>query len=210
MPIIVSVIKLKKKKFGFLRLILICFICCALFVGSGYLYLRKNLLPADHNVSSVPYSFSAPENRGMMLDICGGLTFLYFDFEDERLTVIIPPEQEYTEEIFGYPIDFTVTADYRLLSAVIDYADGIELSSDGAMLRYTGVQVADILSRTVDAADLKREIITALMKKIGENGIDGEVFQYIVENTETNLTVPDCYYWDRFIGRLCKNGGIIN
>ncbi|MGN0492471.1 MAG: hypothetical protein ACI4F7_02395 [Acutalibacteraceae bacterium] len=201
---------MKRKIFGIIKLIVLCIICCSLFVGGGYFYLRKNFKEAENKVSSVPYSFSAPESKGIMLDICGSLTFLYLDFEEERLTVIVPPEKEYTDEIFGYPVDFTVTTDYRLVSAIIDYADGIELNLNGETLRYTGVQVYDILSRTVDTSELKRKIITALLEKIGENGIDGEVFGYIIQNTETDLTVPDCYYWEKYIARLCKNGGIIN
>ena len=163
-------------------------------MGGGYFYLRQNFRETENKVSSVPYSFSAPESKGIMLEICGSPTYLYLDFYEERLKVIIPPEKEYGEDIYGYPIDYTVKTDYRFVAAVIDYADGIELNLDGEALRYTGVQISDILSRTVDVSELKRSIITALMKKIGENGIDGEVFDYLVESTETDITVPDCYY----------------
>lgn len=201
---------LKRKIFGIIKLLCLCVICCSLFVGGGYFYLRQSFKEAENKVSSIPYSFSAPENKGIMLDICGGLTFLYLDFSEERLKVIIPPETEYGEEIFGYPIDFTVKTDYTFVSGLIDCADGIELNLDGETLRYTGVQIADILSRTVDASELKRQIIAALLEKIGENGIDGEFFDFLVESTDTDITVPDCYYWEKFITKLCKNGGIIN
>lgn len=201
---------MKRKKFGIFKLLAFCIICCSLFVGGGYFYLRHNFKETENKVSSVPYSFSAPESKGIIFDICGSLTYIYLDFEEERLKVIIPPEKEYREEIFGYPIDFTVKTDYRFVAAVIDYADGIELNLDGETLRYTGVQISDILSRTVDVSELKRAIITALMEKIGENGIDGEVFDYLVESTETDITVPDCYYWEKYIAVLCKNCGIIN
>ena len=179
-------------------------------MGGGYLYLQKSFKETENKVSSVPYSFSAPEDKGIMLDVCGSLTFFYLDFEDERLTVIIPPGTEYEEEIFGYPIDFTVKTDYGFVAAAVDSADGIELNINGETLRFTGVQVADILSRTVDTSELKRQIITALLNKIGENGIDGEFFTFLVESTDTDITVPDCYYWEKYISKLCKNGGIIN
>ena len=201
---------MKRKLFGIIKLVFICIVCCSLFVGGGYFYLRKNFKETENKVSSVPYSFSAPESKGIMLDICGGLTFLYLDFEQERLTVIIPPETEYDGEIFGYPIDFTVKSDYGFVTRLIDCADGIELDLTGETLRYTGVQISDILSRTVDASELKRQIITALFKKIGENGLNGEFFNFIVESTDTDITVPDCYYWEKYITRLCKNGAIIN
>lgn len=201
---------MKRKIFGMFKLLILCLICCSLFVGGGYLYLQKNFKETENKVSSVPYSFSAPENRGIMLDVCGSLTFFYLDFEDERLTVIIPPETEYEEEIFGYPIDFTVKTDYGFVASAVDSADGIELNINGETLRFTGVQVADILSRTVDTSELKRQIITALLKKIGENGIDSEFFTFLVDSTDTDITVPDCYYWGKYITKLCKNGGIIN
>ena len=192
------------------KLLILCLICCSLFVGGGYLYLQKSFKETENKVSSVPYSFSAPENKGIMLDVCGSLTFFYLDFEDERLTVIIPPETEYEGEIFGYPIDFTVKTDYGFVASAVDSADGIELNINGETLRFTGVQVADILSRTVDTSELKRQIITALLKKIGENGIDSEFFTFLVDSTDTDITVPDCYYWEKYITKLCKNGGIIN
>ena len=188
----------------------LCVICCSLFVGGGYFYLRQNFKETENKVSSIPYSFSAPENKGIMLDICDNLTFLYLDFGEERLKVIIPPEADYNGEIFGYPIDFTVKTDYRFVSRLIDCADGIELEISGETLRYTGVQISDILSRTVDTSELKRKIIIALLEKIGKNGLDGEFFNYLVESADTDITVPDCYYWERYITKLCKNGVIIN
>ena len=201
---------MKRKLFGIIKLVFICIVCCSLFVGGGYFYLRQSFKETENKASSVPYSFSAPENKGVMLDICDNLTFLYLDFGEERLKVIIPPEAEYDGEIYGYPIDFTVKTDYRFVSKLIDCADGIELDISGETLRYTGVQVADVLSRTVDTAELKRKIIITLLKKIGENGLDGELFNYLVGDTDTDITVPDCYYWERYITKLCKNGVIIN
>ena len=105
---------LKRKIFGIIKLLSLCVICCSLFVGGGYFYLRQNFKEAENKVSSIPYSFSAPENKGIMLDICDNLTFLYLDFGEERLKVIIPPEADYNGEIFGYPIDFTVKTDSEI------------------------------------------------------------------------------------------------
>ena len=31
-----------------------------------------------------------------------------------------------------------------------------------------------------------------------------------IENSETNLTIPDCYYWSDNIQKLCKNLRVIN
>lgn len=183
---------------------------CTVFVSSGYLYLRRSFKPAKGDASKIPYTFSAPENKGIMTELCSDLTFFYLDFEDEKLTVIIPPDSFSSDEIYGYPIDFKIKSDYSLLAAVIDYAGGIELSDGDTVLRYTGVQISDILSRTADISELKRDIINALIAQIAENGIDGEVFKFIIENTETDLTVPDCFNWEQYLEKLCRNGGIIN
>lgn len=203
-------IALKKKISGIIKFGGVCVICCALFVSGGYFYLRKSFAPAEKNVSSVPYTFPVPENKGIMFEICGDLTFIYLDFENEKLSVIFPPGEEYGSEIYGYPIDFSVKSDYSLIGAIVDYAGGIELSDGGTTLRYTGVQIADLLSRTVDAEEEKRKIFPALFKKIAEEGIDSEVFQYVVENSETDITIPDCYNWHLYIEGLCANGAIIN
>ena len=72
------------------------------------------------------------------------------------------------------------------------------------------MQISELLSRTVETEELRREIITAIMKKISDTGIDDGIFSYTVEKTETNLTVPDCYNWNKYIKELCKNGEIIN
>ena len=54
----------------------------------------------------------------------------------------------------------------------MDYTGGIELENDGKTERYTGVQISELLSRTVESEELRRSIITAIMKKISDTGID--------------------------------------
>ncbi len=192
-------------KYGILGII-----SCTVLILGGYFYLTENLKSADTPAESVPYSFSSPENKGIMIDVNGDKTFIYLDFTSEKLSVIIPPEKEFEGEIYGYPIDFNITADYRFLSSLIDYSGGIVLNLEGEDLRYTGVQVTDILSHTTETEELKREIILSLLKTVGENGIDNEVFKYIVEETETDITIPDSYYWGRYIKKLSAGGSIIN
>ena len=159
----------------------------------------------------MPYTFPEPSGKGIMFDICGDKTFAYFDFEGKKLKIIIPPYDDFSDEIYGYSIDFSVETDYSFVAALVDYAGGIELRNDeGGKERYTGVQISELLSRTVETEELRREIITAIMKKISDTGIDDGIFSYTVEKTETYLTVPDCYTWKKYIKELCKNGEIIN
>ncbi len=205
-----GVIFLKKKLLSIVRFLSICFLCGLMFVLGGYYYLNKSIKPADTDTESVPYTFSAPQNSGIIISINESPTFVYLDFEEEWLRVIIPPSRDFENEIYGYPIDYKIAADYDFVTALIDYAGGIELDIEGKSLRYTGVQVTDILSRTADTSELKRNIINSLLEKISVDGIDSEILNYIVEKTETNLSMPDCYYWDGYIKKLCSNGKIIN
>lgn len=200
-----------KKAKSVIKFLLFYAACFAVFVSAGYLYLSKEISPAENSVSDVPYTFPEPSGKGIMFDICGDKTFAYFDFEGKKLKIIIPPYDDFSDEIYGYSIDFTVETDYSFVAALVDYAGGIELGDDeGKTERYTGVQISELLSRTVETEELRREIITAIMKKISDTGIDDGIFSYTVEKTETNLTVPDCYNWNKYIKELCKNGEIIN
>lgn len=204
------VINLKKTTKYSLFLAAFCILCCAVLVSGGYFYLKSGFKKTDNAVSKVPYEFTKPENSGVMLDFCGDKTFVYLDFKAGKLSVIIPPSGGFESNIYGYDIDYTVSGDYYLLADIIDAADGIELTAENAKTRYTGVQIAVLLSETVETEELKREIAAALIQKISENGIDENIFTVIIKKAETNLTVPDLFRWPEYIKELCKNGTIIN
>lgn len=203
-------INLKKTTKYSLFLFAVCVLCCAVLVGGGYFYLKTGFKETDNSVSQVPYEFTKPENSGIMLDFCGDETFVYLDFEEGKLSVIIPPDGGFEGSIYGYDIDYTVSGDYYLLADIIDAADGIELTAENVKTRYTGVQIAVLLSETVETEELKRKIAAALIQKISENGIDENIFTVIIKKAETNLTVPDSFRWSEYIKELCKNGTIIN
>ena len=67
-----------------------------------------------------------------------------------------------------------------------------------------------MLSNTVDTSQLKRDIISALIEKTADFGIDENVFYDIIKEGETNLTVPDCHRWEEYLSQLCKNSSIVN
>ena len=114
------------------------------------------------------------------------------------------------DTLYGYSVDYLIEGDYDLLSGIIDIAGGIEMENGEEVLRFTGVQVTDILSRTTDREELRRKIISKIIEKIRETGFQKADFLYIIENSNTNLTVPDCYYWSDYITDLCTNARIIN
>ena len=159
----------------------------------------------------MPYAPEAPEAKGVMFDICGDRTLAYMNFENNTLSIIFDDGNTTVgEKLYGYSVDFTVEGNYDLLAEIIDTSGGIELTFNDETLRYTGVQIADILSHTADRKAIRRDIILAILEKIKNTGFQKEDFLYIIENSKTNLTVPDCYYWADYIKEICGNVQMIN
>lgn len=188
----------------------LCVLCLLALVGGGYAYLSFNTEKTDNKASNVPYEFAPPENAGIMFEFCGDRTFVYLNFENEEMKIVFPLNGDSEDTVYGYSIDYTVKGDYYLLAEIIDAADGIELQSDDGKYRYTGVQIAELLSNTVDTEELKRNIITALVGKTADFGIDENVFYDIIKKGDTNLTVPDCHRWAEYLSLLCKNCTVVN
>lgn len=188
----------------------LCLGCLLTLVGGGYAYLRFNTEKTDNKASKVPYEFAPPENAGIMFEFCGDRTFVYLNFENEEMKIVFPLNGDSEDTVYGYSVDYTVKGDYYLLAEIIDAADGIELQSNDGKYRYTGVQIAELLSNTVDTEELKRNIITALVGKTADFGIDENVFYDIIKKGDTNLTVPDCHRWAEYLSLLCKNCTVVN
>ncbi len=188
----------------------LCVLCLLTLVGGGYAYLSFNTEKTDNKASQVPYEFAPPENAGIMFEFCGDRTFVYLNFENEEMKIVFPLSGDSEDTVYGYSVDYTVKGDYYLLAEIIDAADGIELQSDDGKYRYTGVQIAELLSNTVDTEELKRNIITALAGKTADFGIDENVFYDIIKKGDTNLTVPDCHRWAEYLSLLCKNCTVVN
>lgn len=198
-------IYLKSKWKIFFKTLAISLGCCAVFVGVGYFYLDSSTKEQTQNeVSSVPYAY-VPESAGVLFDVSGDKTLFYLDFEGKSVSVIIADGiNEAQQELYGYSIDYIVEADYNLLEGIIDAVGGVELKSGEEELAFTGVQVVETLTTTPESEELRREIITKILSKIAINGFSRQDFLYIIENSETNLTVPACYYWQDYINELCK------
>lgn len=188
----------------------LCLCCLLTLVGGGYAYLSFNTEKTDNKASKVPYEFAPPENAGIMFEFCGDRTFVYLNFENEEMKIVFPLSGDSEDTVYGYSIDYTVKGDYYLLADIIDAADGIELQTEDGKYRYTGVQIAELLSNTVDTEELKRNIIAALTRKTADFGIDENVFYDIIKKGDTNLTVPDCHRWAEYLSLLCKNCTVVN
>lgn len=195
----------------FLKALTICLCVGIIFVGLGYFYLDKKLEPADNKTSSVPYTRSLPENTGIKFKMGGKGLLVYMDFEQEQLSLIFDDrDTSVGGMLYGYSVDYIVEGDFDLLAGIIDILGGIELEMENEVLRYTGVQISDLLSIQSGSDTLMREIILKLTEKVKESGFKTEDFVYIIKNSNTNLTVPDCYYWSEYIGGLCENVQMVN
>lgn len=178
---------------------------------AGYFYLnRQSTQKVQNEVSSVPYYSYTPENCGLLISIGTDKLLVYMDFEDTVITVISADEiDREAQEIYGYSIDYKLECQYDVVERIVDVAGGIELELEGELLNCTGVQVVEILSNNADE-NFKNEVTRKIIENLSENDFKKEDILYIIEHSRTNLTVPDCYFWDEYIKDLCKNARFIN
>ena len=199
---------------NYLKLAFILFLSASVFFGASYFYLyislEKEQKAADSKQEKIPY-LETPESKGLLFtteDIKAVLFFL--DFEGEVAYIInISNHSGIVDNYAGYRIDYSFGTDYYVLSSVFDRLGGLDLDIDGEYLRYTGVQVCDILAAE-HSTDISLKIVTALCEKISENGFSTDDFIFLIENTTTNLTVPDCIYWQGMLKNIFSNAIFVN
>lgn len=193
---------------GVLKLIFTISFCLLIFMLVTYFYLSamidKQNTAADTKQSKIPYS-TTPEDSGVLFifpDQKGLLT--YFEFSNNSIYAI--PVDDCTGEsivYYGYPADYRIECDYPLIAGIIDNAGGVELERDEEILRYTGVQVVELLSYSADLRSDTLEITIGLFKSISQNGFSVSDMTYILSNcTHTNLTLPICFNWSDYIPKM--------
>ena len=190
----------------FLKAFVISGWCLAVFIGLGYYYISSQIEPVEGETESVPYYKYIPENKGLLFRFGTRTVYTYLDFTLSSVTVIINPNDE-TES--GYETDYTVTADYDLIADMIDYFEGISLDLEGEPLRYTGLQVVDLLSKDT-GNELRQKIISSLFLKISHQGVGLDFFNSIITNSKTNLKMPDCYFWADNMDEISKSINFLN
>lgn len=195
---------MKKKTESFFRFAAVCILASTVFTVLGWLYLKSELKPAENKAESVPYYTSVPENVGIMFELCGEKTLIYSDFTENTLTVVKADGAD-GGIIYGYSADFTVTSDYSLIGVIADSVGGINLERENVILSLTGSQLTELLSTTADGGELRKTVTEKIISEIGKNGFSREDFLFIIENSDTDLTVPDCFYWSDYIGEIFKN-----
>lgn len=171
------------------------------FAASAYFYLKNDETVRQSAVpeSNIPYS-SAPDNAALLFDLPHGKILFELKFNENVLSVTVDPDDaDCTEDCF------TVAGDEQLVIGMIDRVGGIELLADGELLRFTGIQVIELLERAERPQELRNRVLKEYLKKVGQVGLTRRDFVFIIENSKTGLTVPDCFYWHEYMPELCNN-----
>ena len=209
MFILILVIGMNNKTKIFLVSFTTSFCSLLIFITFGFFYLYNGNKTVENKTEEVPYS-QVPENVGVVLETLQSKILLYMDFEQNISSVLYLENREYGDEIYGYTINYTLKLSYDVIEEIIDTLGGIDLQLEEETYNYTGAQVVELVFRTANIGQLKREITEKIIEKIGDKGITLEELIYIVENSETDISVPDCYFWPDHIREVFKSVRFIN
>ncbi len=199
---------------GILKKVLIFFGCTVLFFGVSYAYLdynfKKDVKSAEQKEYNVPYE-RRPENKSIVFVFADNSACLvHLDFENMGIRLLNIDEFNGNTELYnGYNCDYTVQVSYQLIEGIIDRVGGIDLESDNETWRYTGIQVVDLISRGC-SDELKRQILLKIFAGISKNNFTKDDFVYMVENSQTDLSVIDCIYWVDYIKDMSGQINFIN
>lgn len=184
-------------------------LCFTMFISIGYLYLNSTAkTPAETKEEEIPY-YQIPEEKGIMLDIGESRILFHLGFGEKILSVVYADEMD-GDVIYGYSVDYVMKTDYTALEGIVDAIGGIDLEVGGEVLNYTGTQIIELLNTTVDKSILRRDITERVIYGISEKGMTVDDFLLLIENSETDLTVSDCYFWAEHMAELCKNVRFVN
>lgn len=167
-------------------------------------------IETEQNISDVPYS--VPENKNVCLvfednDAC----ILQLDFESKRISAVYIDEYKNEKtSYFGFVSDYTIELSKDTVCEIIDRLGAITLQADEGEMRCTGIQVQEMLNNTEDKRQLKKQIILKIFEQICKNGFAKDDLLYIIENSESNLTVIDSFYWHEYLPSLATRISFVN
>lgn len=184
-----------------------------MFAAVSYFYLKLNFSDDSADVDkkdyTVPYE-KMPENSGVAFVLPNNSAVLvYLDFENVCMQILNIEKFGIQTEYYGYTADYTVELSYELIGGIIDRVGGINLEIDGEILRYTGVQVIDLIS-SGKASMIKQQLITQIFEQISKNKFSREDFVYIIEKSKSDLSIIDCIYWLEYIDDISGRVNFVN
>lgn len=184
-----------------------------LFFGASYVYLHYNLNRAtqtERKDYTVPYKH-IPDNAGVgFLLPDSSAVLVYLNFENNCINVVNIEKYDAANDLYyGYTVDYTVEVTYPFISGIVDRLGGINIRVNGEVLRYTGVQVVELAKGNKDST-IKSQIISEVFSQISKSGFSKENFVYIIQNTNTDLSLLDCIYWMDYIDNIRGDIKFIN
>ena len=192
----------------------ITFACLVLFFGISYGYLRyhinKTLSEVDQKDYTIPYE-RRHDNKGIAFIFPdNSATLVYLDFESLCIRLLdIPQFESQKVQYNGYTADYTVKMNLALVEGIVDRVGGVDLEIDGAMMRYTGAQIAEQIT-IPDNNELKQQLLLQIFEQIQKNNFSKEEFVYIIENSENNLSFIDCIFWIEYLDDMSSRISFIN
>ncbi len=189
------------------------FSCGMLFFGVSYAYLHYNInkvTQIEQKDYTVPYKH-IPDNAGIgFLLPDSSAVLVYLNFENNCINVVNIENYDTSNDLYyGYTVDYTVEVDYPFIGEMVDRVGGINIQVNGEELRYTGVQVVELIRENKNS-NIKSQIITEVFRQISNNGFSKENFVYIIQNTKTDLSLLDCIYWMDYIDNIRGDIKFIN
>ena len=185
-----------------------------IFFLGAYAYLDYNInkqaTKTEEKDYSVPYK-NIPDNAGIAFALPNGSAVLcYLDFENTCIKVLnIEDYDRNNSTYYGYDVDYNVQTDYDFICGIIDRVGGVSIEINDEIMRYTGVQVIDLISSDYDS-NIKNQIIAQIFDCISKNNFSNDDFVYIIENSENDLSIVDCIYWLDYIGEMVKKISLVN
>lgn len=184
------------------------------FFFASYFYLDRNFkqqaAATERKDTTVPYK-NLPDNAGIAFVLPDfSAVLVYLDFENNSVAVLNVEDYDASNSVYyGYSVDFTVETDYELIGGIVDRIGGVNIEKNGETLRYTGVQVIDLISENQDAT-LKKQLILQIFEQFSKNNFSKEDFIYIIENSKTDLSLIDVIDWLDRIDKINKNIKFVN
>ena len=196
------VICLKKEIKLYFKSFFISLFCLAFFLAFGSYYLGTEIAKTSKPAEKVPYD-STPENLGIVVNINGNTSFYFLDFLEEEVNVFL--ENPVENALYkGYSVDYIIEGDSTLLEKVVDYFGGIELTVGDEKLNCTGLQVTEFLRKN-NTKEERLQVIVSLSNRFSQEQFTEELIHLIFDNSETTLTLTDCYLFSEDLHKLFSN-----
>jgi hypothetical protein len=170
------------------------------FAVAGLIFLPLTFsgakAPVGEEPSNIPYTENPKSSGVLYLHEDGSGALIFLNFEQKTTAVNIFLEDAETNALsVGYEINYTIKGTDAFLCELCDRLGGLDLAEKEVVYRFTGAGLAEKLAFS-SSLEEKAEISEGFFKKISKIGFTREDFQFIVENTETNLNFPVCFSWD--------------